>query len=219
VRVLAEAALRIGRMAAVLGVMGLAGCMAPRPAGMPLEAGAAPGRDVIARTLAGRPREVKRSITGEIFARGERIKVTGMLDFHGSLDFRLSLAMVGGPGLFDGRYDWAGIHLRSCSPGFDDRVAVAMIEDVSMALREPRSLEGLDAAEHVTLLRVTGGDAVEFTYEFAGAQGALRRLTVMRGPFDGLEVQFPGYEARGWPKGMTLYRPAYGYSAEFTFGQ
>ncbi len=142
-----------------------------------------------------------------------------MLDYHGPWDFRLRVGIVGGPGLFDGRYDWAGIHFRSCSPAFDDRVATAIMEDVSAALRLPRSLEGLELGEHVSRLRVRGGDGWEYTYEFAGTRGGLRMLTVTRGAFDTLEVQFPRYEATGWPREMTLYRPAYGYSAAFTFGE
>ncbi len=57
-------------IAAVGGVILLAGCVAPRPAELPMPTGVAPGREAIDTALEERPREVKKSFTGEVWRMG-----------------------------------------------------------------------------------------------------------------------------------------------------
>lgn len=189
-------------------LLALAACQAP---GRPVES-TAPVEAALQRW----PREGKRPFFTTIHALGKRITASGVLDFHNAHDFRLTAVNEMGAVLFDARRNWAGITVLRTLPGLDSKIVETLLQDFSLALRTPATLDGMLAEGDYHVVRATDPRGDKLKWKFTPA-GQLAWLEVQRGVFDTLRGQYRTYNAAGMPRDLVLSRPARGYTAYFTF--
>ncbi len=194
----------------------LPACQGPSLPPLAREIGPAPQANQILAALDQWPTNVKRPFFATIHIAGHRITASGILDYHNDHDFRLTAVTETGAILFDARLNWAGITVLRAAPGLDSATVETFINDFSLASRLPVSLTGLEPRESLSILKHATGDAYRFTYTF-GATGRLRAVDVQFATFDALHVQYPRYNAQGWPQEIALAHAASHYLLTLTF--
>src|SRR5689334_4122720 len=91
-----------------------------------LEAWPTPGDDAIRRPL-----------FATIHWNGRRMTASGVLEYDGPRDFRLTAANELGAVLFDGRMSWAGVTVWRHADGLDAGVVEMLLSDLSRSLELP----------------------------------------------------------------------------------
>jgi hypothetical protein len=119
--------------------------------------------------------------------------------------------------LFDARCNWAGVTVLRQMPGLDKPIVESLVRDLSLAFHLPSSLSGLAVKGKVLMLRRTEADTNRYTWIFDEHTGRLNEIDVDRGAFDTLRIEYPRYNALGWPEELTLTRKARLYSINLTF--
>ena len=204
---------------AVLLVLGgvLAGCSTDLLVAMTRPTGPAPGAGEIRAALDLWPQKAQRPFFATIHAAGHRVTASGVLDYHGPYDFRITTITEFGQILFDARYNWAGVHVLRIMPDLSPAVVETLCHDISCAMRPPASLDGLQIREHDSVLVATTSEKYTYTYEFANPDAQLHSLDIRMGAFDTLHVTFPQYTLAGAPKQISMGRPLRAYSITLTF--
>jgi predicted NBD/HSP70 family sugar kinase len=86
---------------------------------------------------------LKRPFFATIHVAGRRTTASGILDYHGPRDFRITAVTELGVVLFDARMNWAGISVLRQMPGLDKSLVQTLVGDLSLAFHLPSSLQGL----------------------------------------------------------------------------
>jgi hypothetical protein len=160
---------------------------------------------------------VKRPFFATIHAAGTRTTASGMLEYYGPHDFRLTAVTEMGVILFDGRVNWAGVTVLRQMPGLDKGVIETLLEDLARGFDVPAALDGIKAGDSRMILERKLGDTHKYSWIFDRDSGRLRETDVELGFLDTLHINFNGYTAQGWPGEMTVVRKARLYDVAFTF--
>jgi hypothetical protein len=160
---------------------------------------------------------IKRPFFTTIHLAGRRVTASGVLEYHSARDFRITAATELGVILFDARMNWAGVTVLRQMPGLNRMIVDSLVCDLSKAFMLPDSLDGLGRQGNMLVLTHTDAESNHYTWEFDPASGRLRETVVKLGTFDTLLVDFPRYNAHGWPEEMTLTRKARFYTISLTF--
>jgi hypothetical protein len=160
---------------------------------------------------------LKRPFFTTIHLAGKRVTASGVLEYHSARDFRITAATELGVILFDARMNWAGVTVLRQMPGLDKLIVDSVVRDLSKAFELPASLDGLGQQGNVLLLSHTDAESNHYTWVFDPSSGRLRETAVKLGAFDTLLVEYPRYNAHGWPEEMTLTRKARFYMINLTF--
>lgn len=197
----------------------LAGCAAIVPPKIRVGDGGAPGTLAISRSLAQWPMPSLRLFTGTLVMGHQRVAVLGMWHFRSPWSFRLAVATMRGSPLFALRANWAGVQLLQLRRGFSGKLALAIGHDISLGTRSPKSLGDMRLRRHESEIVARDAWGHNITWQFAGPAGHLRQMVVRRRTGDILTVQYGRYSLRGWPRALSLYRPALDYALILRFGR
>lgn len=148
---------------------------------------------------------------------GLRTTASGILEYHGPRDFRVTAATEMGAILFDGRVNWGGATVLRHMAGVDTGAIEAMLRDMVRAFDLPTDLDGLKAGDTQLEISRELADAHRYTWIFDRADGRLLQTQVDLGLLDVLRINYDGYSARGWPKELQVTRRARLYDVSFTF--
>jgi hypothetical protein len=159
---------------------------------------------------------IKRTFFATIHAAGHRTTATGVMQYFGPRDFRLTAATELGAVLFDARVNWAGVTVLRNMPGLDKVIVEQLILDLSRAFELPGDLDGLSVGSDKIVLRKTLADTHKYTWTFDEA-GPLRTTDIELGTFDTLHVEFRSYNSRGWPEDLKVTRRAHLFDVSFSF--
>jgi len=159
---------------------------------------------------------LRRPFFVDIHAAGFRATATGILEYHGPRDFRITAIADGGGILFDGRVNWAGVLILRQMPGLDTNALEALLADLSRAFDPPAELRGLKAGDQKMALARRLGDDRDYTWIFDRGDGRLLEATVTQG-LDTLQVDYRGYSSRGWPQELHVTHWTRQYEATFSF--
>lgn len=171
----------------------------------------APDTLAISRAIAQWPLPSIAFFSGTLQRYGHRFEVIGRWHFISPWDFRFTLAGPNGRILLDLRDNWAGIHILHRNNAIPANLALAIGRDLSLAMRMPKSLGVIHIRRHQTRLKMIDPWGQHFIWEFGGFQGRLRKLQVRQSSSDILTVEYAGFNLRGQPATMALYRPANNY--------
>jgi hypothetical protein len=81
----------------------------------------------------------------------------------------------------------------------------------------PPDLRGLTVSPRRLTLEKTLADTHKYSWTFDPATGHLLSTSVDLGLLDSLNVQYRGYNARGWPEDLLITRKARFLEVAFTF--
>ena len=201
-------------------VMLLAGCQGV-PWAQPISL-ASPEADRVKAALANWPKVAKDDVLRRPFfltlhVAGLRTTASGILEYHGPRDFRVTAATEMGAILFDGRVNWAGATVLRHMPGVDTGAIEAMLRDMVRAFDLPTDLDGLKAGDSKLEISRELADTHRYTWIFNRADGRLLQTQVDLGLLDVLRINYEGYSTRGWPKELQVTRRARLYDVSFTF--
>jgi hypothetical protein len=171
----------------------------------------------LARWPAATTNAIKRPFFATIHIAGRRTTASGVLEYHGPLDFRLTAATEMGVVLFDGRVNWAGVTVLRSMPGLERSLVEILLKDMSRAFDLPPSLEGISISPRKLTLEKTLADTHRYTWTFDPDTGQLRSTSVDLGLLDTLTVDYRSYNARGWPEDVLITRKARFLEVAFTF--
>jgi hypothetical protein len=175
-------------------------------------------RDALARwPLPTKGTALKRPFFATIHAAGMRTTASGMLEYHGSRDFRVTAVTEMGVILFDGRVNWAGATVIRQMPGLDATVIETLLSDLTRGFELPADLAGLKAADDKLALELHLADTHRYTWTFSRDDGRLLQTDVNLGLFDTLRITFRKYTPAGWPEEMQVVRKARLYDVSFSF--
>lgn len=160
---------------------------------------------------------IKRPFFATIRLAGRRTTASGVLEYYGPRDFRLTAATEMGVILFDGRVNWAGVTVLRHMPGLEKNLVEILLRDLSRAFELPPDLQGLSIGERRITLEKTLADTNKYTWTFDLATGLLRSTAIQLGLLDTLSVEFRSYNARGWPEDLLITRKARLLEVAFTF--
>lgn len=160
---------------------------------------------------------IKRPFFTTIHAAGQRTTASGILEYYGPRDFRITAATEMGVILFDARMNWAGVTVLRQMPGLSSYIVETLVGDLSRALELPDKLDGLEAGDEKMILKKRSADTHQYTWIFDRATGKLLQTDVDLGTFDTLHITFRGYTATGWPEDVEMVRKARMYDVSFTF--
>ncbi|HEX5105545.1 MAG TPA: hypothetical protein VFV87_17120 [Pirellulaceae bacterium] len=160
---------------------------------------------------------ITRTFFATFHAAGQRTTASGVLQYYGPRDFRITAATELGVLLFDGRVDWAGVHVIRHMSGLDEGIVATLITDLSRAFDMPDDLEGLAASNDKMLLKRKRGDGHTTTWTFDRSTGRLMRTDIDMGFLDTLHIEYRAYAAQGWPSDLYVQRRARLYDISLTF--
>jgi hypothetical protein len=202
---------------AALCVVSLAGCAAPRAPRVRLALQPPPPPRLVGAMLRRFPRQIDRSFFATVQVGGKRFTAIGRLHSFGPRDFRITVATEMGQLLFDARWNWAGLHLLRITHRISPMAAKFVCDNISYALRVPRSAAGLREKRYYAVLHRRDDAGHSFRYVFAGRLGRLVKDRVDLSFFDTLHVQYRRYTHGGLPQKIVLYRPLAAMLVEITF--
>jgi len=180
----------------------------------------------VERALAAWPKadednSVKRPFFATIHWAGKRMTASGVFQYYGPKDFRLTAANELGAVLFDGRVTWAGVTVWRHAPGFETPLVETLLSDLSQGMELPKDLNGLgfESKSGRLILEKTQGDGHKHTWFFDQPTGLLRATEVQMDNLgtDLLHVDFRSYNAHGWPEEIALSRPSRGLQLSLSF--
>jgi hypothetical protein len=160
---------------------------------------------------------IRRPFFATIHAAGKRTTASGMLQYYGPRDFRITAVTEMGVVLFDGRVNWAGVTILRHMNGLDPGLVEILLRDLSRAMELPPDLNGLSIAPRKLTLNKRLADTHNYTWTFDPATGQLRNTSIDLGLLDTLNVDYRGYNARGWPEDLLITRKARLLEIAFTF--
>src|SRR4051794_17852425 len=119
---------------ALIGVILLAACQQAVPNAKPVSPRSNEA-DKVADALADWPTvakgaaPIKRTFFATVHVVGQRTTVSGVLEYYGPRDFRLTAVTELGVILFDGRMNWAGVTILRQMPGVPESVIESLFND------------------------------------------------------------------------------------------
>ena len=163
------------------------------------------------------PTEVKRPFFATITALGNRVTASGIFDYSGPRDFRMTAITENGMILFDARRNWAGTHVLRSMPGLDTSIVEQIVRDLSLGWRMPESFTRMRVSGRQTLVQDTTADGIQATYFFGGEPLRLQKSQFALGTLDTLSITYKSYDSRGRAHDLSVQRPARFYSIQLTF--
>jgi len=160
---------------------------------------------------------LKRPFFATIHILGRRVTASGVLQYHSPRDFRITAVTEMGVILFDARMNWAGVTALRQMPGLDTSIVESLVSDLSKAFQLPDNLDGLAQKGNFLILNRTEADTNKYTWLFDPSTGRLHQIDVDIGPFDTLKIEYPRYNAHGWPEELTVTRKARFYMINLSF--
>jgi hypothetical protein len=160
---------------------------------------------------------ITRTFFATFHAAGQRTTASGVLQYYGPRDFRITAATELGVLLFDGRMDWAGVHVTRHMTGLDESIVSTLITDLSRAFDLPDDLDGLATHGDKMVLKTKRGDGHATTWQFDPTSGRLQKADVEMGFLDTLHIEYRSYTPEGWPKDLYVQRKARLYDISLTF--
>lgn len=160
---------------------------------------------------------IKRPFFATIHIAGRRTTASGILEYYGARDFRITAATEMGTVLFDGRVNWAGVTVLRHLPGLEPAIVEILLRDLSRAMEVPSDLQGLSIGPRRLTLEKTLADTHRYTWTFDAETGLLRSTAINLGLLDALNVEYRAYNARGWPEDLAITRKARMLEVAFTF--
>ena len=159
---------------------------------------------------------LRRPFGAEIFVAGLRTRATGVLQYHGPRDFRVTMVAEDGGVLFDGRVNWAGAMILRHVPDIDTSFIETLLDDLTRAFALPAELRGLKAGNEKLVLMRHLGDDRDYIWIFNRGDGRLLETTVTQG-LDTLDIAYGGYSNSGWPEELHVTHWARRYEVSFSF--
>jgi hypothetical protein len=159
---------------------------------------------------------IKRPFFATIHAMGRRTTATGIMQYYGPRDFRITAATELGNVLFDGRVNWAGVTVLRHMPGLNSMIVEQLLRDLTRAFELPRDLNGLVMEPNSLVLKKTLADTHKYTWTFSPS-GLLRSTDIELGAFDTLHADFRSYNGMGWPEDLQVTRKARMFDVSFSF--
>jgi len=160
---------------------------------------------------------IKRPFFITIHAAGQRTSASGILEYYGPRDFRITAATELGVILLDARMNWAGVTVLRSMPGLDRRIIEALIDDMSHAFDVPSKLDGLKVGEEKMILQKRRSDTRDYTWIFDRTSGRLLQTDVAISSLDTLRIYYKSYNPVGWPLEMQIVRPVHLYDVSLSF--
>jgi hypothetical protein len=206
---------------AVVGALGVVGCQSIEPT-VPVSLNgqeAARVQAAIERwpTVSPGAPGLRRPFFATIHAAGRRTTASGIMQYYGPRDFRITAVTELGVVLFDGRVNWAGVTVLRHVSGLDEPIVDMLLRDMSRAFELPPNLDGLSIGASRIVLTKTLADTHRYTWTFDAASGLLRTADIDLGAFDTLHIDYRSYDARGWPEEVHIIRKARLFDVAFTF--
>jgi len=206
---------RLARAAlAAVALTALASCVSWSGADKPIDAKVA---DPVRAFVEQWPAVTKRTFFTTITALGNRVTASGIFEYEGPRDFRMTAITENGMILFDARRNWAGTHVMRSMPGLDTGIVEQIVRDLSLGWRMPENFERMRQSGQTTLVQDLTADGLKATYTFGGHPLVLQKSQFSIGTLDTLSITYKTYDARGWPKDLSVQRPARFYSIQLSF--
>ncbi len=210
---------------AIVGMTLLAGCIstaAPPLPTLPAASGPAPSFAAVALALARLPTRCQRSFFATLKWRDHQISMIGRVNLTGASNFQITALDEFGQLLFLVRQQPAHAVTVRAAAGFPRRFAVAIAQDIVIALlppQQPLAHSALGTSDHLHSVRLSYTDRLGNTHHcmFVGRQGHLRRADIALPDHRRLQVLYTRYNAAGWPGTLSLREPDNGWLLMLNF--